>query len=313
MLPIYTTDTKTTTISTTSSSPSTLHSPSSANPTRHARKLSHIQFNKRAYQDDYASSTFMIPFDESPLKTSIRALEEAKPFPSNQSIAKESLLSKSKKQRKYCRHWLFSSDYWGPFSKGEHWPLFTYIMMAFTVLVFSGELLMSKQSSGEFFELEPFNYMLGPSIEIMVQVGARFPPCMRHIESMPPDEHYVCLNTIAEKSKAPAMVSNQTKSLGGGESLLLLDPVLDLADPRLMNSSCSLSSICGIAAFHQSHVPDQTFRFLTPLFIHTGLIHLAINLSVLVLFGAKVERVMNPLRFSSKFFYYYYCLMNIHT
>jgi membrane associated rhomboid family serine protease len=248
----------------------------------------------------------MIPFDESLIKANMKSLETTESFFSDTSSSSKQLESPSKskqRQQRYCRHWLFSSDYWGPFSKGEHWPLFTYIMMAFAIIVFSAELLMSKQSSGEFFELEPFNYMLGPSIEIMVQVGARFPPCMRRIESMPPDEHYVCLNTIAEKSKTPIM-SNQTRSLGGGQSLLLLDPVADLADPRLMNSSCSLSSICGIVEFHESHVPDQTFRFLTPLFIHTGLIHLGINLSVLILLGAKVERIMNPLRFSSEFFFY---------
>ncbi|OAD01986.1 hypothetical protein MUCCIDRAFT_144742 [Mucor lusitanicus CBS 277.49] len=116
--------------------------------------------------------------------------------------------------------------------------------------------------------------MLGPSMEIMIQVGARFAPCMRHVDSMPPDERYVCLHTIAEKSKTPS------------------------TDPRLLNSSCSLSSICGMTTFHQNQVPDQTYRLLTPLFIHTGLIHLLINLAVLVILGAKVERIINSLRFS---------------
>ncbi|KAF1806340.1 hypothetical protein V8B55DRAFT_1323600 [Mucor lusitanicus] len=160
------------------------------------------------------------------------------------------------------RHWLLSASYWGPFSKGDHWPLFTYLMAIFMAIIFSGEILLSKQSSGEFFELEPFNYMLGPSMEIMIQVGARFAPCMRHVDSMPPDE------------------------------------LVNLADPRLLNSSCSLSSICGMTTFHQNQVPDQTYRLLTPLFIHTGLIHLLINLAVLVILGAKVERIINSLRFS---------------
>lgn len=312
MLPIFTTDTKTTSTSTNTSFSTVpvLQSPASSNPSRHARKLSHIQFNKGPYaqhQDDYASSTFMMPFEEPIFKNSVKPKSfSIDMLSSHHSVnqQQQECSSKSKQQRRYCRHWLFSSYYWIPFSKGEHWPLFTYLMMAFAIIVFSGELLMSKEKSGEFFELEPFNYMLGPSTEIMIQMGARFPPCMRYIESMPPDEHYVCLHTIAEKNKAPK-TSNQTKNVSNGQPLLLLDSVVDLADPRLINSSCSLSSICGMTAFHQAHVPDQSFRLLTPMFLHTGLIHLSINLSVLILLCAKVERVMNPLRFASESFSFF--------
>ncbi|KAI9483014.1 MAG: hypothetical protein EXX96DRAFT_556534 [Benjaminiella poitrasii] len=192
-------------------------------------------------------------------------------------------------------HWLLSSHYWGPFSAKRHWPLFTYLMIAFTIIIFSGELMLSRQNTGEFFELEPFNYMLGPSMEIMIQVGARFPPCMRTVESMPPDARYVCLHTIAEKNNNNRTVPESSKS---GKPLFLLDPVVDLVDPRLANSSCSLAAICGMSSFHLPQVPDQTYRLLTPLFIHTGLIHLIINLAVLICFGMKVEKVMNSLRFT---------------
>ncbi|KAI8979502.1 hypothetical protein BDF20DRAFT_819937 [Mycotypha africana] len=163
-------------------------------------------------------------------------------------------------------------------------------MVSFSLIIFSGEILLSKQTTGEFFELEPFNYMLGPSIEIMIQVGARFPPCMRPVESMPADERYVCDNNDTLTTSSP------------GQSLLLLDPVVDLADPRLLNSSCSLSTICGMTSFHEDNIPDQTYRLVSPLFIHTGLIHLIINMAFLLLLGRQVERVVNCLRFSILFF-----------
>ncbi|EPB85660.1 hypothetical protein HMPREF1544_07567 [Mucor circinelloides 1006PhL] len=224
------------------------------------------------------------------------------------TTAATSSIDDQEKPTRPNRHWMLSSTYWGPFSKGDHWPLFTYLMVVFTIIIFSGEILLSKQSSGEFFELEPFNYMLGPSMEIMIQVGARFAPCMRYVDSMPPDERYVCLHTIAEKNKTPAAAAAATAvaalgktnntTFAGGQSLLLLDPVVNLADPRLFNSSCSLSSICGMTTFHQYQVPDQTYRLLTPLFIHTGLIHLIINLAVLIILGTKVEKIINSLRFS---------------
>lgn len=291
----------------------------------HARKLSHVQFGKRSYvHDDYTtSSSLMIPFDELHPPPSAAEHKEGLSFSSDitatahfplaintPNSSSSSAIHDPEKPttKRRPRHWLLSASYWGPFSKGDHWPLFTYLMAIFMAIIFSGEILLSKQSSGEFFELEPFNYMLGPSMEIMIQVGARFAPCMRHVDSMPPDERYVCLHTIAEKSKTPssaaatavAAFGKNNTTLGGGQTLLLLDQVVNLADPRLLNSSCSLSSICGMTTFHQNQVPDQTYRLLTPLFIHTGLIHLLINLAVLVILGAKVERIINSLRFSCK-------------
>ncbi|KAL9556187.1 hypothetical protein MBANPS3_001981 [Mucor bainieri] len=293
----------------------------------HARKLSHVQFGKRSYvHDDYTTtSSLMIPFDElhpppaehkkgmsfSSDITATAHLPLATTTPDAASSihgdgSPEKPTTAAAAKRRPNRYWLLSASYWGPFSKGDHWPLFTYLMAIFAIIIFSGEILLSKQSSGEFFELEPFNYMLGPSMEIMIQVGARFAPCMRHVDSMPPDERYVCLHTIAEKNKTPSAAaaaaaankSSKNTTLAGGQSLLLLDQVVNLADPRLLNSSCSLSSICGMTTFHQNQVPDQTYRLLTPLFIHTGLIHLLINLCVLVILGAKVERIINSLRFS---------------
>ncbi|CAO0800494.1 unnamed protein product [Mucor circinelloides] len=113
-------------------------------------------------------------------------------------------------------------------------------------------------------------------------------------------------NCRENKTPAAAAAATAVAALGktnnttfaGGQSLLLLDPVVNLADPRLFNSSCSLSSICGMTTFHQYQVPDQTYRLLTPLFIHTGLIHLIINLAVLIILGTKVEKIINSLRFS---------------
>ncbi|KAI8643624.1 rhomboid family-domain-containing protein [Parasitella parasitica] len=325
MFPIYTSD-----------SAASLKTAASAPPNRHghARKLSHVQFGKRSYiHDEYASSSsLMIPFDElHPSRKKVDSLSSditaahrtttttttaaaAATAAANSTLSSAGSCSLHEKSRQAQqsspknRHWMLSCNYWGPFSKGEHWPLFTYLMVMFTMIIFSGEMLLSKQSSGEFFELEPFNYMLGPSMEIMIQVGARFAPCMRHVDSMPPEERYVCLHTIAEKNKTPAAAAaatavaalgkNNSLTMGGGQSLLLLDPVVNLADPRLLNSSCSLQSICGMTTFHQNKVPDQTYRLLTPLFIHTGLIHLTINLAVLIVLGAKVERILNCLRFS---------------
>ncbi|KAG2206844.1 hypothetical protein INT47_007601 [Mucor saturninus] len=282
MYPVHPTSTNHTTLSNT---PSSINSPS-----RHGRKLSHVQFGKRPYnlQDEYTSSAFMMPFDENKqivggtdstigmLKSSCSSQEE------NQLI--DPVVLPTKRQR--LVNWFYTTANIGPFIKGDHWPLFTYLVVAFTVIIFSGEMLLS------------------PSMEILIQSGARFPPCMRKVESMPPDQRYICLHTISQSNLTPiaAAASNRTQlSPFNDQPLILLDPVVNMTDHRLFNLTCSLSTICGMSSFYQYRIPDQTYRFFTPLFIHTGLVHLCINMAVLIMLGVKVERTINSLRFTLLF------------
>ncbi|ORZ02477.1 rhomboid family-domain-containing protein [Syncephalastrum racemosum] len=162
------------------------------------------------------------------------------------------------------------------------WPVvFTWILAAMIFFVFSGELLWSKETSGEFLELEPFNIMIGPSIQILIQCGARYAPCMRNSTYMPPAQRYVCLNTT------------ETLSLNQNGSLTLFNPAMNLRE----ESTCSLQDICGMGGFKDAQMPDQAFRFITPLFVHTGLLHFSLNMAVLFILGPRIERRMNALRF----------------
>lgn len=298
--------------------------PSLNSPSRHGRKLSHVQFGKRPYnlQDEYASSAFMLQYDEKPkhsitTNSTIQMTKSMSNHSDTEDLQAQELgeqrNSNNNSIRRRFTSWFFRLNNIGPFTKGDHWALFTYLMVGFTIIIFSGELLLSKQSSGEFFELEPFNYMLGPSMEIMIQSGARFPPCMRKVDSMPSDQKYVCLHTISQNNLTP-FASTKSNDLPEDSSsqLMLLDPAIELTDPRLLNSTCSLSTICGMTAFHQHRIPDQTYRLLSPLFIHTGLIHLCINMAFLVILGSRVERTINSLRFTCKFpSFYAYILLSL--
>lgn len=298
MYPVHPTSTNHTTLSNT---PSSLNSPS-----RHGRKLSHVQFGKRPYnlQDEYTSSAFMMPFDENKQVSGTEStIEMIKSSYSSTSQEENQLIDPviQHTRRQRLVNWFYTTTNIGPFIKGDHWPLFTYLVVAFTLIIFSGEMLLSKQSSGEFFELEPFNYMLGPSMEILIQSGARFPPCMRKVESMPSDQRYICLHTISQSNLTPiaAAASNRTQlSPFNDQPLILLDPVVNMTDHRLFNLTCSLSTICGMSSFYKYRIPDQTYRFFTPLFIHTGLVHLCINMTVLIILGVRVEKTINSLRFT---------------
>lgn len=226
----------------------------SANTSKHVRQLSHVKFVKHTNTESrYPPSSLII------------TLEDTVKEPPKQSDAKDIFLNK------ICLH--------PSTEQGYHWPLFTYIWLAILILFFAGELLLNKQNSGEFFELNPINSMVGPSVESMIQTGARFAPCMKPISDMPASDLYVCLKTTTLN-----------------ETLNLLTP----SAPHWINSSCSLAQICGMTSFHQSGIPDQTVRFITPLVIHSGIIHLCLNVIILLVLGIKLEKAINPLRTSCK-------------
>ncbi|KAF7731459.1 hypothetical protein EC973_000267 [Apophysomyces ossiformis] len=156
------------------------------------------------------------------------------------------------------------------------WPVvFTYIMLSFFFLVFSGELLYSRQTTGKFIELAPLNTMIGPSAQVLIQMGARFTPCMRNMTTVPSSDRYVCLN--ATQDAYPG----------------LLNPVVDLTDP---GGTCSLADICGMGGFQN---PNQSFRFLTTLFLNSGIIQLFIYILLHLVLTIRVERAINAIRFGA--------------
>ncbi|KAI7877944.1 hypothetical protein K492DRAFT_111336, partial [Lichtheimia hyalospora FSU 10163] len=145
---------------------------------------------------------------------------------------------------------------------------------------------------GEFLELDPFNVMFGPSIQVLVQSGARYPPCMLNSTHMPPTHRYICINATTAAAMETMPVSLFDPALPANETTSLVTTP----------STCSLQDICGFGGFSNPRTPDQAFRFLTPLFVHSGLLHCAVNLAVLMWIGIKLERLMGSWRFGALYF-----------
>jgi membrane associated rhomboid family serine protease len=235
----------------------------------HERKLSHVQFVKKSQTiQDYASSDFI----------------DVKRHTHLSDITIDNVESQTSKEEDTWIECTHKKQHIGPFQRANHCELFSYLTLVFLAVIFSGQLLLSRELTGEFFELKPFNYMLGPSAEVMVKTGARFPPCMRSIDVFPPNETYVCLKTLMDNP--PYRTSMHS---------------LQFAPEPNLNSTCDLMDICSMTGFHQEQKPDQTFRFLTPLFVHAGIIPLFINNMYLIFIGIRVEKVMGSLLYAGKF------------
>ncbi|EFP77158.1 hypothetical protein PGT21_011512 [Puccinia graminis f. sp. tritici] len=107
-----------------------------------------------------------------------------------------------------------------------------------------------------------FNFMIGPSPEVLINTGARFTPCIKNVPALS-NIPFPCLNSTSTDTTC----------------------------------SQSLESVCGFGGFSQPGQPDQKFRFVLPLFLHAGLIHYLLNIAVQMTSSALIERQMGSLRF----------------
>ncbi|KAJ3079106.1 hypothetical protein HDU99_000176 [Rhizoclosmatium hyalinum] len=145
-----------------------------------------------------------------------------------------------------------------------HRPYFLWTMTFVQVIMIVVELIVNSQKTGSIIATNPMNYMIGPSIGVIIQTGARFTPCMRP-------------NTIYDKPgsqlQCPNGISSSTQAWSNGQSVDI----------------CTLDQICGMGGLN-GQPPNQWFRFITPIFLHGGIIHLLMNLSFQCRTGFQMEQ-----------------------
>ncbi|KAI0283353.1 hypothetical protein BGY98DRAFT_1087836 [Russula aff. rugulosa BPL654] len=150
----------------------------------------------------------------------------------------------------------------------QRYPVVVWTLTVIMVAVFIYELVVNAQAQGSPFSFHPVvNPMLGPSGSALIQVGARFPPCMKNVSQVPATLNLPCLN--------------------------------DTANPP--DRLCTVEDICGHGGFHDKE-PNQWWRFITPIFLHAGFLHIALNMLAQLTASAQIEREMG----SGGFFILYF-------
>lgn len=66
-------------------------------------------------------------------------------------------------------------------------------------------------------------------------------------------------------------------------------------------TSCPLSEICGHGLL-PGETPNQTWRFVFPIFLHVGVVHLLVNMLGQMIIGTQVEREMGTVPFLIVYF-----------
>jgi len=115
----------------------------------------------------------------------------------------------------------------------------------------------------------------------MINMGARYQPCMHNM----------------------ANVQNSSMQISW--------PCPNATSTTGASVSCSLSELCGFngvpnphvgGSIHETPAPDQWWRFIVPIFIHAGIIHIGFNLLLQMTLGRDVEKLIGSIRFAIVYF-----------
>lgn len=120
--------------------------------------------------------------------------------------------------------------------------------------------------------------MIGPSPWVLINMGARYVPCMHNV----------------------AGIQDSTVEIFWG-------------CPNTTDSNvqvCSLGELCGFTSFQkpfpnpvvgggidQKPEPNQWFRFIIPMFLHAGIIHIGFNMLLQLTMARDMEIAIGPIRF----------------
>ncbi|EFX05354.1 rhomboid family membrane protein [Grosmannia clavigera kw1407] len=153
-------------------------------------------------------------------------------------------------------------------------PYVVYLLTTVQVAVFIAEIVRNGILTGSPIMIHPsFNVMIGPSTYVMINMGSRFVPCMHNVAGV---------QSATETISWPC--PNTTTS----------------------DALCTLSQLCGFGGVpepaydgnaDQSPQPDQWFRFIVPMFMHAGLIHIGFNMMLQLTMGRDMERAIGSIRF----------------
>ncbi|KAI5860529.1 rhomboid-domain-containing protein [Durotheca rogersii] len=167
-------------------------------------------------------------------------------------------------------------------------PIMVYIFSVVQIAVFIAEMVKAAQLTGSPIQTQPsFNPMIGPSQQVLINMGSRFTPCMKNVDGV-------------QNYRAPAGAVEP----GFGWPC----PNTTSLDPNNDSNKCSLAELCGFDpvqnpewdpenGLNQSPAPNQWFRFIVPIFMHAGLIHIGFNLLLQLTMGKEIERAIGSIRF----------------
>ena len=151
----------------------------------------------------------------------------------------------------------------GIVATGPNRPYFLMTVTIIQIIVLIVELILNFTFTGSVIATDPFNYLIGPSVGTLIQMGGRVVPCMKSGTGYDgPNINIAC----------PSVGIPSYQKLISGQNYTL----------------CTLDAICGMGGVGNS--PNQWWRFVVPIFMHGGIAHLAFNLVFQIKTGFELEK-----------------------
>ncbi|KAF8140330.1 hypothetical protein EV363DRAFT_341991 [Boletus edulis] len=145
-------------------------------------------------------------------------------------------------------------------------PFVVYALTIAMVGVFINELVVNNRAQGTPVSFKPVvNPLLGPSESALINLGARFPPCMKSVQNLSSSTLMPCLNDTANPPNILCTIEEAT-------------PLV----PRMTIIRCH--------------------RFITAIFLHAGFVHILLNMLAQLTISAQIEREMGSLGFIITYF-----------
>ena len=125
--------------------------------------------------------------------------------------------------------------------------------------------------------------MLGPSPYVLINMGARYVPCMKNVHNvsdLATPLHWPCPNST-------------TNDVDSSENMCQLSDLCSFSpalNPRVNGS------------LNDSPRPNQWWRFIVPIFLHAGFVHIAFNLLLQLTLGREIEKIIGSIRFAIVYF-----------
>jgi len=156
----------------------------------------------------------------------------------------------------------------------QHKPFFMYTVTILQIILMIVCFIVNIVYTGSLFDNMKNNVMLGPSAGTLIHMGARYVPCMKQMNV----ERARMFNiTICPKGVEGSIVNDQGYKSSSTHEIIT-------------ENLCSLGDLCGMGGIEQNEKPNQWIRFIMPLFLHCGIIHIVINLIFQVRTGIQMER-----------------------
>jgi len=152
----------------------------------------------------------------------------------------------------------------------QHEPYFMYAITFIHVFMMLISLYKYYAATGQPMAPMNENVMLGPDSGVLIQLGARFLPCMR-------ETNYTYIE--CPPSVKSSIDTKTLKTLTHSTN-----------DAQLKNTKvCTIGDVCQFG-LKEGESPNQWYRFVTAIFLHGGILHLLFNLTFQIRTGIQMER-----------------------